>query len=113
MPPLPPAGLVRDTLLFLVLPAFLVTAVVLAFIRKAAGSRRAECGTALALAAGLLVGNLLHPSLPYVPSERGWKWLFWAVMAALIMKVAGRLLARPVVGWLSTCARRASLPPGA
>jgi hypothetical protein len=108
MPNLPPLHLVVEVLQFAVLPAALAAAAVFAVILLAGGNRWATPGAALALAAGLAIGNWYRSALPWLPEGLPWNaevpkwhWLLWLGLAALAVGVLIRLPQVPaVIRWL-------------
>ncbi len=105
---MPPAELVLDVLLHAVLPAACVAAVLTA-LAALVGKRdetAAHAGSALALAAGLAVGDQLRGTLPWVPDERPMSWLAAVVLAVLAAGVVARLPQVP--GWVGWALRGAA-----
>ncbi len=108
----PPAPLVFEALQLALLPAALAAAAVFAVLLLSGGRRWATPGAALALAAGMAIGNWYRPALPWLPEGLPWNpalprwhWLLWLGGAALAFGVLIRLPQIPlVIRWLAIAA---------
>jgi hypothetical protein len=85
MPALPPPGLVWETVREVLLPAMIMSAVVLAVWLSVVGLRAASAGSALALVAGFAVTNAIRDALPFaLDNTYGLHRLLWAAVPALL-----------------------------
>lgn len=108
MPNLPPNEMIVEAFLTLMLPAFVLTALVLALIDWRCGAKQAPAAAALgaivAFVCGPTLGHWLHDfaagrfefwfgtTLTLMPGESSWNRLPWAALAALCV---GRLTRAP------------------
>jgi hypothetical protein len=104
MPDLPSLELAWDTLRVTMLPSFLAAAAVCIFVAILARGRVVvvHAAAALALSAGLLVGNTFHAwsLLPLWPGPAAWHWLALGVLGAQAVGWLALLPALPAwFGW--------------
>jgi hypothetical protein len=97
---MPPPDLVLDALLYAVLPAALVAAVLTAAAAWLGGAKFAPAGAALGLAGGVLLGGWLRDTLTLEAGTSAWNRLPWAALAALAVGLAARWPRLPrLAGW--------------
>jgi hypothetical protein len=101
---MPPFDLVKDALLYMVLPALVASAIVMAIVERLGGAKQAPAGAALGLIVGALLGlwlrtagpmfvagstaaafSSLSHSLTVTSSDSTWNRLPWAVLTALCL----------------------------
>lgn len=100
MPSLPPLHLIADVLLFAIMPAALVTAIVMVAVDYWGGTKQMPLGAALGLAAGTGVGLWWRGALTLGP-DSSWNRLPWLALAALGIGLAARYARLPVlIRWL-------------
>ncbi|MDZ4821434.1 MAG: hypothetical protein SGJ20_20925, partial [Planctomycetota bacterium] len=81
MPPIEP---IIDLLLQVILPATVAAGLVLFALRTLCNQQYADLQVAIALIAGLLVGNYYPGSFDYLPVSFGWPWLLAVAVLLLI-----------------------------
>jgi hypothetical protein len=101
---MPPASLVFDLLLHVILPALVGSALVLALFLFPDKNGCTAVGAALALVVGVGISNYLREALPWLPEQpekSGWHWLPAAILASLAVGLLAEIPRVPVaVGWL-------------
>jgi hypothetical protein len=127
MPPisLPPPDILRDVLLYAVLPALLASAAIMALVERFLGAKQAPAGAAIGLAVGIVLGlwirrasfegwhvgpdetlasalaNSLRMALTLFSGESAWNRLPWAALGLLCVGRVARLPdLQPIDGWL-------------
>jgi hypothetical protein len=95
----------QQTIIKGVLPAFGIAAGVLALVLAILGKRAGFAGAALALGAGWVAANYLHPVAPWLPGDKRIEWLIPAALAATIAGLLTRIPRLPAgVGWAAWAA---------
>jgi hypothetical protein len=87
MPPLD-WSIVQSALLFLILPCLGITVLITAIsVATTSCVNYRNLGAAIAVLAGITLGNCLNKLVPFGGLETGWRSLYWATCAAVIAEL--------------------------
>ena len=107
---MPPPELMIDALLYVIVPALVLAAIVMAAVTLVAGAQNAPAAAALGLAAGAGLALWLRDALTLMPGDSSWNRLPWA---ALGMFCVGRVARLPELPALDGLLLRAAAALGA